>query len=118
MCHTGESIMTQQYKRITRKQAKQLLFENKTIYLIACNLRPGSPYNFEYPMTLTDDLINDAKRYKHYDDEKNNNYYARQYSDLWKGSIEATVWDLMYSNWSYYNTNSECGYYAHYYILE
>lgn len=29
---------------------------------------------------------------------------------------ENQTFDHYYNNWSYYNTNYECGYYAHYYI--
>jgi hypothetical protein len=39
-------------------------------------------------------------------------------SDLWAGSVEATAWNLMYNEWSHYNTSHEMGAYAHYYVAK
>ena len=103
------------YQRITKSIAKKLWKEGQTIYLCPSNCRPGGPWSVECPVKLSDDLKSDAARYKDHFEDKDS-YYSRQYADLWKGSIELTAWHLMYNNWSYYNTNSEMGYYAHYYV--
>lgn len=105
------------WKRITKKQAFKRFTEHKTIYLVPCKFYPGGVWNVECLITLTDDLIDSAKRYEQYFKEQDTSFYAKQYAHLWSGSIEKTAWNLMYNNWSYYNTSYEQGYYAHYYIL-
>jgi len=105
------------FKRITKKHAKKLFSEGKPIYLCPSKMNPNA-YLFS-PACLvffTDDLKQSALRYKSYAEDTSDSYYPKQYAHLWLGSIEETAWDLMYNNWSYYNTSYETGYYAHYYI--
>jgi len=106
------------FTRITKKQAKKLFENGEVVYLVPCNMLPGGMWHVECPISLTDDLKDDARRYEQYNQEKDTSYYASQYAHLWKGSIVETAWDIIYNNWSYYNTNYEMGYYAHYYVKE
>lgn len=104
------------FKRITKRQAKQLFADGKLIYLCPAKLRPGFPFNNACPVTMTDDLKHSALRYRDYAINQDIDNYSKQYAHLWKGDIVSTAWDLMYNNWSYYNTSYETGYYAHYYV--
>ena len=90
-------------KRITKHQAKKLFAEGKEIILCPAKLMAGGMWHPECTVTL-DRYVEDARRYESYP------------SQLWKGDIASTAWDLMYNSWAFYNTCYEAGYYAHYYI--
>lgn len=104
------------YQRISKATAKKLFAAGETVYLCPCKMYPGGMWHPECPVSLTPDLVEDAKRYEHHHSHRHESAYSAQYADLWKGSIEETAWDLMYNNWRYYNTGYELGYYAHYYV--
>lgn len=103
------------YQRITKAAARKLFAAGETVYLCPCKFYPGGMWSVECPVTMTSDLIEDAKRFEDHYNRRHESAYSAQYADLWKGSIAATAWDLMYNNWRYYNTSYEQGYYAHYY---
>ncbi len=90
--------------RITKAEARKLFAQgDKVIYLCPCKMRPGFPFNMALGVTGKEYLEN-AERNK-------------EGSDLWKGTLEETAWDLMYNNWYFYNClDNETGYYAHYYV--
>jgi len=94
--------------RITKWEARRLFAKgNETIFLCPCKMHPGFPFNMAL-MVSGKEWLEKAQWYKPRDDGTT--------SDLWKGTIEKTAWDLLYNNWNYYNTSYETGYYAHYYI--
>ena len=95
-------------KRISIQQAKRIFaIGEKSIYLIARKMMIGTPWRIEFELT--------PKSIKEY--KENAERYRDMKSDLWKGNINKTAWALMYNSWSFYNTNYEMGYYAHFYTL-
>lgn len=82
------------YKRITKKEAQKRFWSlDKPIILVPNKRKPHSPFS-------EGALI-----------------FGRDYhSNLYENKEHA--WESMYNNWSYYNCNYECGYYAHYYVEE
>jgi hypothetical protein len=100
------------YKRITKAQARKLFNEGKPLTLCPCKVLPGG----EWPQqsNISEKGIAELK-------EKAAWYSPDGISPstiLWKGDINKTAWDLMYNEWAFYNTNSEQGQYAHYYIIK
>lgn len=91
-----------QYKRITKREAKQRFAQDKPIYLCPRKLAPGSPWDVAC-------RISGKKWIDH-------SMLWDETSCLWAGTRVDTAWDIMYSNWANYNTSYEAGYYAHYYI--
>lgn len=93
------------FTRITKAQARKLFAKgDKIIYLCPCKMLPDTPFNMAAGVSGKEWL------------EKAAGY--RTHPDLWKGTVEATAWDLMYNSWSFYNASHECGGYAHYYVEE
>lgn len=90
------------FKRISKSAAKKLFNEGKGVYLCPCKMMPGTPFNMA-ALIYGKEYLEKAEMY-------------RNSPDLWKGTLEATAWDLMYNNWSFYNTSYETGYYAAYYV--
>ena len=91
------------FKRITIQEAKKRFAEDKPIYLCPCKMNPAGPWG-QACLILGKQYLENAE------------WYQKHPSPLWKGTLAATAWDLMYNNWAFYNTNYEMGYYAHYYI--
>lgn len=91
-------------KKITKAVAKKLFNEGFNIVLCPNKMMPGLPFSMGC-LVSSKEYLENAKRYEN--DKK-----------LWKGTVEKTAWNLMYNNWSYYNTGYEVGYYAHYYLPE
>jgi hypothetical protein len=91
------------FVRITKAQARKLFAQgDEIIFLCPCRMRPGTPFNMAAAVSGRE-YLEKAVAYK-------------DHPDLWKGSVEATAWDLMFNNWAYYNASHECGYYPHYFI--
>lgn len=94
-------------KRITIHQAKKLFADGTSIIIVCpCKFHPAGPFSMGCRISGKEYLENA----EWYSPEKGKE------SDLWKGTLEKTAWDLMYNNWAFYNTSFETGYYAHYYI--
>jgi hypothetical protein len=92
--------------RISKQKARKLFAEgDKPIYLCPVKMHPAGPFS---PACLIfgEEYLQKAAWYK-------------DSSDLWKGTLEKTAWDLMYNNFAYYNLSScthEVGRYAAYYV--
>jgi hypothetical protein len=93
-----------EWKQITITQAKELWSAGLPVTLCPCRCSPTSLRGIA--CTIHPELY--TPRAKAYRDDP----------DLWKGSVEETSWDLMYTRWSRYNTSPEQGTYAHYYVQE
>lgn len=90
-------------RRITKAQAVKLFNQkSKPVTLCPCKMRPEGPFSMG-TLIFGQEWFAKAEQYK-------------THPDLWKGSLETTAWALMYNNWSFYNSNNECGYYPHYYV--
>ena len=99
--------MERHFTRITKQAAKELFTKGQTVYFCPAKMRPGWPWNIACPVSGRE-YMEHAKDYEPREGEPN---FA-----LWEGTLADTAWSLAYSNWSFYNTSWECGYYAHYYI--
>lgn len=89
-------------KRITKAEARKLFAQGKPVTLCPCKLYPGGPWSIGCRVFGKEWIERADRLYRE--------------SDLWKGTAEATGWDLMYNEWKYYNASYETGYYAHYYV--
>lgn len=96
--------MTHYIKLHSKIQAKKAWEKGKIVYLQSCNMPANSVWQTPCP-TRYDDYKLAAARWEF---EHNSN--------VWEGNVLDTAWGLMYNNWSYYNTDTERGLYAHYYI--
>jgi hypothetical protein len=82
--------------------AKKMWRAGKTVGLLACNLRFGGMMGQPCPTKQADYV-------EHLE--------CMDWQSIYPGcTIEEAAWRSMYNNWQYYNANSECGYYAHYYL--
>lgn len=90
------------FNRITIHEAKRRFNRGEPVVFCPCNLRPGYPWSPHCAIHPAE-WLEEAAGYV-------NNHI------LWKGSVQATAWDLAYSNWAYYNASHEAGYYAAYYV--
>ena len=97
-------------KRITKREAFKRFCAEKPFWLCPCKLRFGFPWYPEYLLSVSSIKAwkDSARLYRP--------GYFHCNSELWKGTVNATAWYLMYRNWVYCNANWETGYYAHYYI--
>ena len=87
--------------RISKREAQKCFAADQPIYLCPRKFVPCTPWHVEC-LILGKEYLEKAEGY-------------RNHPTLWKGTIEATAWALMYNNWAYYNASWEAGYYAHYY---
>ena len=116
-------------KQITKREAKKLFFENKSFYLCPCKMRFGFPWNPECEInpfgywedirivygkkSPCDKIVNpESESFDNWED------WQKWLSDIssYTNDEKNHAWESMYNNWSYYNTNYEMGYYAHYYV--
>ena len=118
------------FQRITRSQAKKLFTDNKHIYLCPSNFYPGGmwnieclihPYKYWEHIRVLDGGKSPCDKIVHPEKECFNTWdeWQKWLNDLTSYTQEEKnkAWDSMYNEWAFYNTNSEMGYYAHYYIL-
>lgn len=90
------------FKRITKREAKALFAKGEVVYFCPCKFAPDGPWSMACGCHPTE-WLEQAKTYE-------------GHPILWKGTVEATAWDLAYNNWAYYNATNETGLYAHYYL--
>lgn len=90
------------FKRISKAAARKLFNEGKGVYLCPHKMRPDTPFS-EAILVFSKEWLDRAEMYR--DNPK-----------LWCGTLEKTAWNLMYNNWSFYNSSYETGYYAAYYV--
>lgn len=88
--------------KISQTQAKRIWLSDKPIYICPSNIAPSMPFNVA-ALTFAKEWLEKADLYG-------------KTSKLWKGSREETAWQLMLSNWRYYNASYEAGYYPHFYV--
>ena len=88
------------FKRISKREAKAIFnaADGRFIYLCPRKFRPGFPFNVACQISGKDyqERFNAIKGYSAYKD----------------------AWDKMYTEWLFYNTSYEGGYYPHYYLEE
>lgn len=90
------------FVKISKAEAKKRFAKSEAIFLCPCKLAPDGPFS-SAALVYGKEYLEKAKLYI-------------DHPTLWKGSIEATAWDLMFNNWKHYNASYECGYYPTYYI--
>lgn len=92
-------------KRITKREARKL-FAGGTSIIILCphKMIPNGPFSMGCRIS--------GKEYL----DKAEEYRSRPDLLMWKGNLLDTAWDLMYNNWSFYNSSYETGYYPAYYV--
>jgi hypothetical protein len=98
------------FLRISKATARKRFANGESITLCPCKLRPGfpfSPHSTLYPESI-ESWKERAQWYAPKTDDPNN--------EMWRGSINATAWDLMMNDWAFYNTSYEQGYYASYWV--
>lgn len=94
--------MSKKWLRLRNKWvAKRLWREGKEIGLMPSNMYPG--------IWMTPCPVKADRYVEHIE------YYWKDVYPECDDIIDA-AWRSMYNNWAYYNTCSEMGYYAHYYI--
>jgi hypothetical protein len=95
-------------QRITKRQAIQRFNRDLPIILCPHKMTPSGLWDQGYHLGSV--VIQEWR--------ERASWYAQGRTDspCWKGDINRTAWDLMYSNWAYCSASYETGYYAHYYI--
>lgn len=90
---------------ISKANAKKRFAKSEPVYLCPNNMRPDGPFSMAC-LILGAEYLLKAETY-------------RTHPDLWKGTVEATAWDLMYNNWAFYNVDdAEMGTRATYYVQQ
>ena len=101
-----------EFKRITKREARQRFADGKPFFLCPVNLRPGFPWSPHSTVAKTD--IAEFKQAA--ENCAPNGVWGSTAGGLWKGDINSTAWDFMYNAWAFYNASHEAGYYAAYYL--
>ena len=93
---------TVRWVRLTKHRAMERFANGDMIFLCPCKMSPLGPFS-SAALISGREYLEKAKDY-------------RDHPTLWRGSLEATAWHLIYADWEYYNASWEGGYYAHYYV--
>ena len=103
------------YRKVSKQEARRRFDAGEPIILCPCKFVAadgGWQVHHEFSADSIAEFKDGAARY---DPAVYNNPVP---ANCWAGSVNQTAWDLMHRNWSFYNTNYELGYYAHYYVRE
>lgn len=98
--------MYNHHTKINKTQAFKLFLNHDRFYMNPCKLVAFGPWH-------TECLVNPVDWIKDYCD-----LYHVDYEHLTVNNgleVYKKAFDRMYNNWSFYNTSSEMGYYAHFY---